>query len=427
MSSLDFNLVGWLERNHGSPEERATFGELEIHAGGVCLTEVDDRGARTTRTAIRVSLFHLADWLLWNRWRLLSEPDCPDDPEWSLSHQIGGAGGGFLWPHLTFSSDGETIRVVQATDERPHSRMIRYLNGAEALVPIRAFEIEMDRLVEMVLNRLGAAGLRNTHLSGLHEAVQAERADPSLASLRRHEALLGLDPDEVDSSEVLKLRTSAAWLGSAASDEVLAEARFAKGREVLEWLKAQSVAPDLSMDLRDLVPFALGGGSDPTRGHPWERGAALAHRVREGLGLGTEPVDLDALVHATVGAVPALPDRHFAAGFVGTSESLGVALKRRSGAGRRFEVARIVGDALLRPESDRVLPATDRATVRQKIQRAFAQELLSPIEGLKTMVSLPNPREGELEDAADHYGVSPWTVRSALVNRELVGREYLPR
>jgi Zn-dependent peptidase ImmA (M78 family) len=65
--------------------------------------------------------------------------------------------------------------------------------------------------------------------------------------------------------------------------------------------------------------------------------------------------------------------------------------------------------------------------VRQKIQRAFAQELLSPIEGLKTMVSLPNPREGELEDAADHYGVSPWTVRSALVNRELVGREYLPR
>ena len=94
---------------------------------------------------------------------------------------------------------------------------------------------------------------------------------------------------------------------------------------------------------------------------------------------------------------------------------------------RRFEIARIVGDALAAEADERVLPVTDAATARQKAQRAFAQEFLRPIEGLRSAVSLPNPTSDEVTEAANRHAVSEWTVITALVNHGDIPRAYLER
>jgi hypothetical protein len=427
MTTLDFEIVTWLERNHGSAQERATFGELRIRAGGFCLTETQDRGAQTTRSTARLSLFHLADWLLWNRWRLLYEPGGVDDAGWAMSHQIGGAGGGFLWPALTLSCDGEAVTLSQQEDG-PHERMIRYLCSAEIQVPRAAFERAAESFLAAVMDRLTALGLRDNHIAGLHQIVRQELADEQQAAMRRDEALLGLDPDEVAAEQIVQLRQRAAWMGREATDEVFAQARIAKVEASCRWIKESSTSPDMSLDLTDLAPLATAPAAIPKALPPWERGGCLAQQVRQHLGLAQKPVDLDALLHARIGvAAPMAIERPFAAGFRldDPSRPVGIMLRRRTSNGRRFEAARILADALFH-STDRILPVTDRATARQKVQRAFAQELLSPVEGLRQIVTLPKPSEREIDEAAEQYGVSPWTVRSALVNRGLVDRSYLP-
>lgn len=50
---------------------------------------------------------------------------------------------------------------------------------------------------------------------------------------------------------------------------------------------------------------------------------------------------------------------------------------------------------------------------------------LCPVEGLRQVLP-PQPSEADIENAAEHFDVSELTVRSALVNRGLVDRSYLP-
>lgn len=74
---------------------------------------------------------------------------------------------------------------------------------------------------------------------------------------------------------------------------------------------------------------------------------------------------------------------------------------------------------------DAVQALTDARTARQKFQRAAAQELLCPVEGLKERVTLPRPSDEELSTAADHFNVSLRVVTHTLVNKKLVSRDYL--
>jgi Zn-dependent peptidase ImmA (M78 family) len=85
-----------------------------------------------------------------------------------------------------------------------------------------------------------------------------------------------------------------------------------------------------------------------------------------------------------------------------------------------------MADFIEGPDDDRVLPITGASTARQKVQRSFAQEFLCPADALAAMVRRPYPSVSELEAAADHFEVSDFTVRSALVNRGFVDRQYLP-
>jgi len=92
---------------------------------------------------------------------------------------------------------------------------------------------------------------------------------------------------------------------------------------------------------------------------------------------------------------------------------------------RRFDIARLIGDAAVAEQADALSPLTRSRTARQKFQRAAAQELLCPVEGLVERVTLPVPDEDELVEAAQYYQVSEHVVATTLVNHRLVSRDYL--
>lgn len=99
-------------------------------------------------------------------------------------------------------------------------------------------------------------------------------------------------------------------------------------------------------------------------------------------------------------------------------------LRKRNKPGRRFELARLLGDALHADGSNRWLPATDAKTARQKMQRAFAIEFLCPIEHLQAYLANDFSSDAT-EDAAEYFGVSPTAVTSHLANHGLQTADVL--
>jgi Zn-dependent peptidase ImmA (M78 family) len=67
-------------------------------------------------------------------------------------------------------------------------------------------------------------------------------------------------------------------------------------------------------------------------------------------------------------------------------------------------------------------PATDAATYRQKAQRSFAAELLSPFSAVDDMLE-GDYSEDRQDDVAEHFNVSPRTINTLLKNHGRLDRD----
>ena len=93
-----------------------------------------------------------------------------------------------------------------------------------------------------------------------------------------------------------------------------------------------------------------------------------------------------------------------------------IALRSKWEAGRRFDLARLLGDRLL-GQDEPLLPATRAYTYRQKAQRAFAAELLCPYHAVRDFLGTDRSAERR-EEAASYFNVSPLAISTVLVNNE---------
>ena len=87
-------------------------------------------------------------------------------------------------------------------------------------------------------------------------------------------------------------------------------------------------------------------------------------------------------------------------------------------------LARLLGDQLLTDEADRLHPATRASTYRQKAQRSFAAEFLSPFNEIEHALGGDLSDEAQ-QEIAEHFQVSPLVVRTLLVNHGRLDREEL--
>lgn len=417
----------WEVLPEGSPEEQACFAELGIRCHGVWLTEGHDSFVKRTRTAPYLSAYHLAEWLAWNWWRLRWEPKS-QAAGWGFAHNLSSIGAGYVWPDITIWSDGRrTVLDAKATPERP-STAYRYICNRAAVVPSQRFEAAVDEFVGQVLEQLRMEGLRDSNFERIWRDLQAERNDPTATSYRKFEALLGHDPDEADPVIVQRLLADAEVLGAAAVAEIA-------GGQLPEDIiptadNLNEIALSLGFDAspRSMVhlrsaPRAWQKGEAPA----WKVGSEMARCLREQENLGGDPIEGKTLANM-LGVDPRVLDRQSETPVVSFALDDGsagkVVLRPKWETGRRFEAARLLGDRLSSPAAARLYPATRSYTFRQKLQRSFAAEFLSPFDAVEDFLHGDYSEERQ-QDAADHFQVSELTIRTLLVNHHRLGRSEL--
>ena len=408
-----------------SPEEAATFGRLEARVGDRCLTEGVAHGANDLSPGPSVSGYHLAEWLMWNSWRLRWEAR-PAAPRrgWTFSHGFSSIGAGYAWPNIEISSDGVRARIASAPTIDPAAGLYRYVGAPTfEVVAASAMEDAIRSFAKAILNLLDGADIVGTNLHRLWRDVERERTAPDAARQRRLEARLGRDPDEAAASNLAAMADAARGFGGDSVEELAADAgwRGTSAPPSIEELAAVAQQAGLDMRLQDAV--TLDAAEDAAawgETAAWRVGVAAARSLRRQEALDGQPIGNDRLAELA-GAPRAALDggaapRSSISFVLATDGRAQVSLRSKWATGRRFDLARLLGDRLL-SHVEPLTPATQSHTYRQKAQRAFAAELLCPYEAVCDFLG-DDRSEDRYDDAASHFDVSPLAISTLLVNNE---------
>ena len=428
----------------GAVEEQATFGLFAVTANDRLLTAGEDTEHNELRHGPHVAGYPLAEWLVWNWWRLRWEYGRPPDGEaarrWDFSHRMATIGDGYSWPNITIFSDGVQAFLASEPSRDAGTVLFRYLGASGyQTVPATELEIAIDGFVGDILARLEGRELRDTNLHRLWNDLETERQDRELARFRRLEAQLGCEPDEIDEDAIRSRLGDAAALGEEALTEVAADAAF------------RGHAPDRMMSAAQIMETARRNGFDadvrdaivlrdatavpqPGEVEAWRVGQRLAQTLRDQEALDGQPVSDQGLADfaGTTNDAISNDDRcSDEISFVLDPDGgrARISLRSKWQTGRRFDLARLIGDRVLGNPmgyaAERLFPATRADSYRQKMQRAFAAEFLSPFDAVDDMLDGDYSEENQ-NDVAEHFNVSPMTIRTQLVNHGRIDRRDAP-
>lgn len=409
-----------------------TLADLELSVGGHCATELHDVVAKTVRRSARLSAFHLAEWFAVNWWRLIWEPST-NDVSWRMSHQVGGAGGGYLWPDLSFSSDWDTITVNSRQTESSTAEPLRYLKDLRVSIPIAEFQRGVSEFLNGTIARLADTLNTETELSALWRGVMRERRDQDVSRWRQLEACMGYDPDGGPPDLLHSLLRAIDTYGEGAVREIAAACKD-ESRTQLDALSEEAQSGVLVVrvpaynDLRSRIQMETDLSHPPWRQAKQAAGIARQEWSLSGPLRTAEISDIFTINESKLVGKTSIVNRPVAAGLRDGDDPgrMGISWQIRSPAGRRFSLARLVADHLVAPSTERLLPATRAATGRQQFQRAFAQEFLCPYDALRDVIGgSPSVDDDDIQAAAAHFEVSTWVVVCALVNNGALPREAL--
>ena len=415
--------------DESSDHEKAAFGQLIISAGDRMLAALveEDGYSRNYQPGPFASGYHLAEWLAWNWWRLRWEPRSSSSStptyEWDMAHRMSDVGEGYLWPNITISCDGFQCELISERSHEADTPLFSYIGAQTIIVPAMAYEKAVDEFVTFVLQRLKDASIANTNLQMLWDDLTNERNDPEQAQFRRVEALLGFEPDQADEQRIQTWLKDTDLLGSTALDELATGA-------AKNMLSAKQI-----MDITSTAGFHLNTDCAIRLHHPpethwgqvaaWRIGVATAKAVRTQVGLPEEPISNEFLADIAGLSVKAITSEQCTNSMSWmlhhSDAPTRIALRQSRETARRFDVSRLIGDRLLNENSfdvaEPLSPATRSYSYRQKAQRAFAAELLSPWEAVSAMLEDDYSQENQ-EYVAEEFGVSPLTISTLLINNE---------
>lgn len=411
----------------GMPEERAAFGMFTIRAGNLSLTEGFDWFIQALRPGPLVSGYHAAEWFAWNWWRIMHEPYAPHSADWWQAHTMTAIGEGYVWPNITFRTDGVRAAIIARPSVDPEAKPFRYLSSNIWLGSSAQMATAIDAFINRVAHRVTGQGVKDSNLHRALADLRQERLDPDLSEHRRLEALLGRDADEAGDDAIQSLLDDARQLGRDPVDELAADARDGTATRATT---LRNIAATEGMDARLGDALRLSTSElQQVREEvvAWRQGRHAAQTVRQKDALGAAPISTGRLSSMLGTSVPdpkksyGLAPLSFALRDDGPSR---VVLRSKWDQGRRFELARLLGDHLLYGTGAHLLPATRAYTYRQKVQRSFAAEFLCPFEVARDMLHGDFSQEA-IEEVAEHFSVSTMTVETLLRNHGLIERDLL--
>jgi hypothetical protein len=270
-------------------------------------------------------------------------------------------------------------------------------------------------LVEVVLERLVDRGHPSTALADEWSAIK--QLDPEEVAFCSAAARLGLDPFAVPSDTADILVTSEERFGRALLTDFLDAADPEHLGTQLDRVEADLEQLSASSENTERLPVGPFQAPDPFE--PWISGQHDAKELRRALGAKSQdPLDLTPFVYLWPSARMEGDIRGVGtltrAGGYGVSGADG-----HTDQGRRFHAARAVWRFGFDREPTSAFLLTRARTRLQQAERAFAAELLAPVEGIRTMLPAAH---GGLIDAdtvqmvSDHFGVSDLVVKHQVEN-----------
>lgn len=436
----DFRLIYDWESGDGvgTPELAATWARLEIWAGDDCVTRVEDQASKSARRAIYCSLYPLAEWAAYNWWLLKAHARLAgglwrpsqlwNEHAGRSNHNIRTAGDGFVWPNAAIIPEGFTTRVVWARDREPApGAPIRFISEGLVICDPASVELALATLIENVLARLEEVGITTSALADEWQAVMG--ADPDEAAFCVAAARLGLDPYSLEDSFARMIATIGSELDSYLLGDLLGDFLdavdprrvpagvqwMAKSAKRLREIDAEPHA--LVGQIRSAVNASQRSSNGGTKFKPWQLGWDQARLARSAVGIDAVTVfEVDDLV--TLAVEPTFDPGLVAVG--GATQSGGHALlaaQELSDNARRFATARALWHVAVAPERRFLLTAAH--TDRQKVERAFAAELLAPARGVQAMI---HDDDGivyfeQVEAVAEHFGVASRVIEHQVENQ----------
>lgn len=424
--ALEFHLAP--ERlDEGAPEEQAAFGMFTIRANGLSLTEGLDHFIHALRPGPLVSGYHAAEWFAWNWWRLLHEPYRPGSAAWGAAHRLPAIGAGYVWPNVEIRSDGRRAVIIAQPSSRPDAKPFRFMGSPVPwLGPCSMLETALDAFVTSIVARLRERNVADTNLDRLWSEVGAERRNLEIARRRRLEALMGLDPDDATDPLLAGLLADATTLGAEGVEEIAADATNGEPMRAADFLQMARNAR-LRAHRPDAVRLSAAVLNAARKEDlAWKQGKHAAVRLRQQEGFGDAPIRTQRLLEmlGATGEPEAAARTSLSFLLDRGKQDAAIILRSPHATGQRFDLARLLGDQLLFGRDAPLLPATRAYTFRQKAQRRFAAELLSPFEVVEPMLD-EDFSEDSIERVASHFDVSTRTITTLLVNNGRLDREAL--
>ena len=429
----------------GTTEERATFGLFAMTANERLLTAGEDTCRKELRHGPHVSGYPIAEWIVWNWWRLRWEGKVgrPSDENaasrWDFAHRMSTIGEGYAWPNITIFSDGVNSFLTSEPSRSPETTLFHYIGAERQRVPAENLQTAFDGFVNDILDRLEEAKVRETNLHRLWNDLREERENPGLARFRRLEAQLGFEPDEADEVAIHRHLDDATMLGEEALGEIAADATFDDDalNAMMSAIDFTNIGKQNGFEANSNDAIALDNAPDmPQLGQveAWRLGELFAKEIRDQENLDGLPISNDVLTSFAGSASDVIAGKNglshkISFALDGENDYIRVYLRSKWETGRRFELARLIGDRIIRKQMnrpyERLFPATRAFSYRQKMQRAFAAELLRPFAFVKEVMGGDYSEENQNE-VADYFTVSPMTIQTQLVNHGLVDRDDAP-
>jgi len=403
---------------------------VAVRAGDLVFTRLLRPGSDQPDDYLLAPPAPLAFWLVDNWWRLRWEcvPSGERSPEWRLAHELASIGGGYIWPRLAIWGEGERVGLASRSDPPGVVGPVRYLSDALLFIAGNSFEAAADAFLASAADDAAGFGSDRAALKAQFDALQAERRDPEMAGWRRLEAQSGFDPDSAPEALMLALAQLAGRYGESGVEEAVQASPGSAAADVLSREIAVANQAGWVCDFSAAIA-AVGGRGHAGAQPPWRAAEEAGRRVRAALGVGSGPVPNQTLVGLLkvdpraldVIAAPGAPLAYGLRLKARPEAPDRVALRSRWPASRRFELTRALGDAIC-GDGDALGPLARSKTARQKFQRAFAQNLLCPYEGLMGYIGTTDPSDEDIEAAAKHFDVSERVVQTTLVNNNVVER-----
>jgi hypothetical protein len=419
MSAFQFQYTWKDFGSSDSPEIDATFADLKLVVDEQVVTRVLDKRARTTRDAISVPLYPLAEWLVANWWTLFNEPHTPgrfSSNEAESRHSLYWAQEGFPLPKLSIYSEGNAINLLWAA-YRGECHSLEFISSGEARVAMDEFRNAATQLINAVLDRLESLHIASPTLLNNWQAI--ERADAEESAFCRAAALLGLDPYAISDRTCDTIMEIWEQLPESIRPDMFSAANIERLRDVADWIR-DGVAAVGSVEWKNSrFTGMLALPRMDSTSTPWQEGYILARHARKELNIHDNALpDLERFVSPVRVFVPPAPLSSIEGVTALEAQAIRCYTAKTRRESYRFLIARSLVHLLFGAESPITL-LTAAMSQRQQRERAFAAEFLIPSDAIRSRVTSDEVTQEEISDLAADFSVSAFVVDYQIKNHHI--------